>query len=90
MHVGLVLASNRHLPVKKAEKTLGLAISTLHHSGDQVSQILRLLELSFDRLLVSDRRSTTLLRILEKIGLAARGEGQMGTMKPTALVGHLT
>ena len=83
--IGLVLASNRLVPVKKMDNTLGLAIVTLHHSGDQNEQIMRMLERNFSYLLVSDGRSTPMIRLLERWGLANRPEGHAKTMKPTTL-----
>lgn len=81
--LGLILASNSHIPVKKMDGTLGLAISTLHHSGDQNEQIVKLLTVNFGFLLISDGRSTPVIRLLEKLGLATRPEGHAGTMKPS-------
>ena len=83
--IGLVLASNRLVPVKKMGNTLGLAISTLHHSGDQNWQIMKMLERNFNYLLVMDGRSTPTIRLLERLGLATKPEGPAKSMKPTTL-----
>jgi len=83
--IGLVLASNRTVPVKRTDCTLGLAIMTLHHSGDQNEQIKRMLEINFSYLFVSDGRSTPAIRLLEKLKVASRPEGHGGAMKPTTL-----
>jgi hypothetical protein len=72
--LGLFAADFDHLPTRRRPAQVGLSFLALHHADDPHASLERLLERSFDRLVLVEPTTNWLVELLARLGLARRVE----------------